>query len=192
MEHGERDQVVAVLMDAFSDYPVMRFVLGGDPLEMPDGLAALLGFFTDVRFGMGWPVLGLHLDDELVAAALVNEPDDTPFLDRFTEGLARVRAALGPEAYDRLERFERASEGNEPDEPHYFVGMVGVRAGHQRAGYGRALLAHVHEMAAATGHGVALSTEDPRNVPFYEALGYQVIGEKDVDELHTWGFWRPA
>lgn len=192
LDRAERNEAVAILSAAFADYPVMHFVLGDDPRRNPEGLAALVGFFTDVRYDMGWPVLGLEVDGRLVAASLVNEPTDAPFLDRFAEGLARLRTALGDEAYARLEAFELASEGNEPDERHWFVGMVGVVPGHQRRGYGRTLLDHVHRTAAADGCGVALSTEDPRNVPFYEALGYRVIGEADVGELHTWGFWRPA
>lgn len=192
MRADERDDVVAVLAAAFADYPVMRHVLGVDPAAEPEGLRALVGFFADVRFAMAWPVLGLELEGELVAAALVNEPTDGTFLERFTDGLARLRDALGAEAYGRLEDFEHASEGNEPDEPHYFVGMVGVHPGHQRKGYGRALLSYVHDMAGRAGCGVALSTEDARNVPFYEALGYRVIGEADVGEIHTWGFWRPS
>lgn len=188
----ERDAVVGLLCAAFADYPVMRYVLGCDPSERPEGLRALVGFFTDVRYGMEWPVLGLEVGGELVATALVNEPEAEPFLQRFQDGLARVRRDLGPDAYARLEAFEEASEGNEPDaDRYYFVGMVGVAPGHQRRGYGRALLRHVHEMAATDGCGVALSTEDARNVPFYEALGYELVGEADVGDLHTWGFWRP-
>lgn len=193
MPPEERDTVVDVLSAAFADYPVMHFVLGGDPREMPEGLRALVGFFTDVRYGMGWPVLGLEVDGQVVAATLANEPDAGSFLDRFEEGLARVREALGPEAFARLEAFEHASEGNEPDHDRYwFVGMVGVRPEHQRKGYGRALLERIQAMAAADGCGVALSTEDARNLPYYRALGYDLIGEAAVGELHTWGFWRAA
>ncbi|MEQ9397742.1 MAG: GNAT family N-acetyltransferase [Longimicrobiales bacterium] len=192
LDPDERAAVVRVLSEAFADYPVMRFVLGGDPMEMPDGLAALVGFFTDVRYAMGWPVLGVEADGRLVAATLVNEPTDAPFLDRFQDGLARVRAALGEEAYARLEAFEHASEGNEPDGDYYFMGMLGVLPGYQRQGFGRMLLRHVEAMASDAGCGVALSTEDARNVPFYEDLGYRVIGQADIGELHTWGFYRPA
>lgn len=192
LEAAERDVAVDVLSAAFVDYPVMRFVLGLDPRTDPDGLAALVGFFTDVRYDMGWPVLGLEVEGEVVAASLVNEPTDEAFLERFADGLARLREALGEEAYARLVAFERASEGNEPPERHWFVGMVGVRPGHQRMGYGRKLLQHVHDLAAADGCGVALSTEDPRNLPFYEALGYRVLAETAVGDFRTWGFWRPA
>ncbi|HSM60488.1 MAG TPA: GNAT family N-acetyltransferase, partial [Longimicrobiales bacterium] len=142
-----------------------------------------------VRLSTGWPVLGIREHGRLVAAALVNEPTQLDFLDRFQEGLARLREELGAAAYGRLERFEEASAGNEPGEPHFFVGMVGVLPTHQGRGLGRRLLEAVRDMARQAGVGfVALSTEDVRNVPFYLHLGLEVVGEADVDELHTWGF----
>jgi hypothetical protein len=39
--------------------------------------------------------------------------------------------------------------------------------------------------------GVSLTTEEPRNVTFYQHLGYQIIGEGSITpEMRTWGFFR--
>jgi hypothetical protein len=51
------------------------------------------------------------------------------------------------------------------------------------------MLEHVAAMSWSDpeSRAVCLSTETPANVPFYEANGYEVIGEADVAEnLHTW------
>ena len=91
-----------------------------------------------------------------------------------------------------MQRFESTSDANEPDGPHFFVGMLGTRPGHQGMGYGKALLKRVEELAVEAGAaGVCLSTEDPANVPLYVHLGFEVSSEADVDELHTWCLsWR--
>lgn len=184
-----REEVLDVLVEAFADYPVMRFVIGPEHRGDAARLRALIGFFVDVRLTMGWPVLGIREGTALVAATLVNEPTTEPFLSRFGEGLTRLRGELGPAAYGRLERFEQASEGNEPQEPHFFVGMLGVRRAWQGRGLGRRLLEAVRDMAREAGAPcIALSTEDERNVPFYRHLGLEVVGEADVESLHTWGF----
>jgi len=186
-----RDVVVEVLCRAFETYPVMRFVLGEEQGQ-EDRLRSLIGFFADVRFAMGWPVLAVVSEGHVVAVALVNEPHDRTFLERFETGLARVKQELGTAAYERLKSFEKASEVIEPREPHYFVGMLGVLPELQGSGYARLLLEHVREMSRAAGcAGVALSTEDAGNVPFYEHIGFEVVGQGAVDDLPTWSLWWP-
>ncbi len=186
-----REVVVDVLCRSFREYPVMRFVLGPDG-DQEERLRSLIGFFTDVRFAMEWPVLGVVVDDEVVAVALVNEPHDKTFLDRFQEGLDRVMEELGEAAFHRLGRFEAAAEVNESREPHYFVGMLGVPPERQGRGYARLLLEYVRLLSMDAGcAGVALSTEDPANVPFYEHVGFEILGQGAVDDLPTWAMWWP-
>lgn len=184
-----REFAVDVLCESFRTYPIMQFVLGPE-MGQEDRRRSLIGFFVDVRYAMNWPVLGLVNGDELVAVALVNEPHDRSFLERFREGIARVKQELGEAAFTRLERFEKAAEGNEPLERHYFVGMMGVLPEHQGKGHARMLLEYVRQLAIDAGcAGIALSTEDPRNLPFYEHIGFEIVGEATVDDLSTWSLW---
>ena len=186
-----REAVVDVLCASFSGYPVMQFVLGPEEGQ-EERRRSLIGFFTDVRFAMEWPVLGVMAGERLVAAALINEPHDRSFLERFREGLARVRQELGEAAFTRLERFEKASEGNEPPARHYFVGMLGVLPSEQGRGHARVLLEHVRQLSKDAGcAGVALSTEDAENLPFYEHMGFEIVGQASVDDLSTWSLWWP-
>ena len=186
-----REVVVDVLCHSFREYPVMRFVLGPDG-DHEERLRSLIEFFTDVRFAMEWPVLGVVVGEEVVAVALVNEPHDKTFLERFQEGLDRVKAQLGEAAFHRLGRFEGAAEVNESRELHYFVGMLGVLPEEQGRGYARLLLEYVRRLSEDAGcAGVALSTEDPANVPFYEYMGFEVVGQGSVDGLSTWAMWWP-
>ena len=181
-----------VLCASFRTYPVMDFVLGPGAGHQ-ERLRTLIGFFTDVRFAMDWPVLGVRTDRGIVAAALVNEPHDRTFLDRFEDGLTRVRRELGEESFGRLEAFEKAAEENESTEPHYFVGMLGVRPEEQGLGYGRLLLEHVRGLAVEQRcAGVALSTEDEANLPFYRHMGFRVLGSSQVEGLSTWALWWPV
>lgn len=190
---AQRDEVVELLARAFADYPVMRFTLGPDRPDYQERLRDLVGFYTDRRLMHGWPVLGIRQTGSLVAAALVTAPNPGPDAPRVAEALARLRRAIGEAAFGRMTRFEQASDANEPRTVHYFVGMVGVDPAHRGRGHARALLDHV----AALAHndrcdGVALSTEDPTNVPMYRHLGFEVVAEADVGELHTWGLFRPC
>lgn len=100
-------------------------------------------------------------------------------------GLAGV---LGEAAYGRMERFELASDGNEPDGAYHFVGMLGVIPEAQGSGLGRVLLDAVKAMAVRDGlNGVSLSTEDSGNLPFYAHMGFDVVGHAALGDLQTWG-----
>lgn len=193
LTEADREQVVDVLAAAFRNYPVMRYALSDAGDEYDQRLRDLIGFYCDVRFIKDWPVLGIREAGELAAAALVTAPGDvteSPVLRRKHFGLART---IGRAAFERMARYELESSGREPEDPHYFLGMIGVAPGHQGGGQGRMLLEHVQAISEAdpASTGVALSTEDPANVPYYEHVGYHVIAEGDVGEIHTWCMFRP-
>ncbi len=184
----DRGAALDVLCASFRDYPVMRYALAHSGDEYDTHLRDLIGFFCDARYMRGWPVLGIRDDGRVVAAALVSEALVTPRPVDLQAAYHRLEQSIGTAALDRMNRYEELSSGAEPDTPYYYVGMVGVSPECQGRGYGRALLAHVAEMSKddPLSHGVCLSTEDPRNVAYYESLGYRIIGEADVDALHAW------
>ena len=186
----DRDIAVHVLATAFHEYPVMRYVLQEHP-DYDRALFALIGFYCDKRLRHDWPVLGVRNGTELVAVATVTEPPGLTG-DALEELEKRLLEEVGAAACDRMARFEMACDAVEPKEPHHMVGMLGTLPGHQGRGYGKAILDHVKEMSVAAGsEGVALTTEDPVNVPLYEHLGFQVCAEADVDAIHIWSLaWR--
>lgn len=193
LTQADRAGLVTCLSIAFYDYPVMRFILRDSGKHYDEHLAALIGFFCDIRLICKAPVLGIRSDSQIVAAALINEPSRGP-LPLPPAELERLRSVLGEQAYDRLVRFETKSSEPEPAAPHHYLGMIGVhpaRRGERLAG---ALLQSVKEMAIADPEsiGVCLTTENSANLPFYEHFGYRVIGEVDIEDLHSWCLFLPV
>ncbi|MCI0415464.1 GNAT family N-acetyltransferase [bacterium] len=187
LTHKEKAEVVDVLTAAFRDYPVMRFILQTDGTEYETKLKAIMGFYTSVRLAKDRPVLGIRENDTLVASALVDESSLKPWAEMQTE-LNRLKEIIGEDAYSRLELFERLTGGLEPISPHHFLGMIGVRPEYRGKGFARPILESVKQMSIADpiSTGVCLNTEDAENVPFYEHFGYKVIGEVDIENLHSW------
>ena len=192
LTEADREQVVDVLAAAFRDYPVMRYALSDAGEEYDRRLRFLIGFYCDARFIHDWPVLGIRQGQEPAAAALVTAPGEVTESPELRRKHLRLARTIGRAAFERMARYERASSGHEPREPHYFLGMIGVAPGHQGGGYGRMLLEHIQAMSEAdsVSTGVALSTEDSSNVAYYQRAGYRVIAEADVDDIHTWCMFR--
>jgi len=56
------------------------------------------------------------------------------------------------------------------------------------------LLERVHTMSREhpESRGVSLTTESAANVPFYQRLGYGLVGHGRIGPgLESWGFFRP-
>jgi ribosomal protein S18 acetylase RimI-like enzyme len=187
------DDAVAVLCDAFRDYPVMRYVLGPAD-DYAQRLRTLTDFFVAARFLRNEPVLGIHdADGRLTAAALVSY-SDRPAPDTLAARRERAWAELGAAERQRYEALGEASAQFVLGAPHLHLNMIGVRRSHQRRGLARKLLEAVHRLSEADTHssGVSLNTETPENVPLYQHFGYRLLGHARVgDELETWALYRP-
>lgn len=190
LSKSDREELVNMFCDAFRTYPVMRYIIGKDDVEYEIKLQNLIGFYCDIRFANNWPVLGIMEAGSLIAGMLVTKPSET--ITHLDELLQIVKTQLGDYAFERMKRFEEASDRNEPDGDHYFVGMLGVNQENQKKGAGKILLEYAKNLVIEAGSpGVCLSTEDPMNVPYYKYMGFVVYSESDVDELHTWClYWK--
>ncbi len=110
-------------------------------------------------------------------------------------GLTRLGALIGDAP---ARRFGGVIDFVEPlhhdavREPHWYVMVVGVAPAFQGQGLGRALLQPMLDRAAADGVPCYLETTQPRNVTFYERLGFRVLTEVVEPEsgLRIWTFRR--
>jgi GNAT superfamily N-acetyltransferase len=189
LTYEDRESVIDVLAESFRDYPFFTFALEGKTgSEYERSLRALIGFFVDARLMRGWPVLGIREGSTLSAAMLISDPVVTPRPDALNSVYEEVRSEVGNQVLARLDEFESALDACEPSAPTFFVGMVGVRPEAQGKGFGRALMEHVAKMAydRPDSAGVTLTTETKKNLPFYQRLGYRVLGSAEVGPLTTW------
>ena len=186
-------EVVEVFVDSFRDYPVMRHLLKDAGEAYPARLVRLVGFFTEARFARDQPVLGVRRGDRLVAAANVNLPQPPPAPPSLRKSYALLVEEIGPAAAARFEAFAALGRPLVPEEPHVYLGMIGVRRDCQGQGLARLVLDAVHELSAShlESRGVMLTTESPGNVTLYEHFGYRVLGHGRLEDLESWVMYRP-
>ncbi len=185
--------VVAVMSDAFHDYPVMRYVLG--PAEPYDRrLRTLVELFVSNRAYRNDPMIGVRDESgALVGAATMTLPhpkDPPPALLALRE---RLWAELRADARSRYDEFVATTQRFAIAEPHYHLNMIGVRRSHRGRGLARPLLDAVHECSRAepASSGVSLTTELAPNLRLYEHFGYRAVGQARVgDAFETWTLFR--
>lgn len=187
-------EVIRVLCDAFYDYPVMRYVLGGHPDDYEGRLSTLIHFFVMARVLRNEELLGTMDGADLAATALVSYPGRGGPPAELLALRNEVWDELGSDSWSRYEAFGRACAPFEVEGPNIHLNMIGVSRASQGSGLGRKLMDHVHLMSHedASSQGVTLTTEDPANVPLYEHFGYRLVGHVILSPtMGTWGFFRP-
>ena len=85
---------------------------------------------------------------------------------------------------DLAQVLERMS-GFHPREPHWYLPLIGVDPARQGERLGNQLMAHALARCDADGLPAYLESSNPRNIPFYERQGFDVLGKIQVGSSPT-------
>ncbi len=165
---SETDAVLDTLMLAFSSDPCLRYLLWTP--------GALFKGFRPFAIGMGGAALEhgtAWLADDGAAAALWLPPGVTS--DR--DAMLAVIGELGrDEKLPVLGEVGEAMAAYHPEEPHWYLAMIGVDPNRQGRGYGSAILKESVKRCDQDGVIAYLESSNPKNVPLYERYGFEVMG----------------
>ncbi|WP_409061641.1 GNAT family N-acetyltransferase [Streptomyces sp. SYP-A7185] len=163
-------RIGGVLARAFEDDPMMRWFF-------PDGAtrdAGLARYFATlftrqyVRHGV--------CEHTASAAAFWVPPGAQDKAVPDAETVQELVELLG----DRAALFQQATAaaaGQGPQEPHWYLAVIGADPAAQGQGQGAALLRSGLARADADGLPVHLESSKPSNLPVYEHFGFTVLGE---------------
>jgi ribosomal protein S18 acetylase RimI-like enzyme len=176
-EPDDRDEVAALLADAFATDPVVRWFFPDDD-RYPAQARVFFGYLFDVRVA----VAGAWITTGGEATALWSPPGAAAgeWEDREWE---QVTAELGPTAIARCDAWDAAVAPHHPDTAHWYLGVLGTAPAHQRRGHGPAVATPGLAAASAAGLPAFLETGVEENVALYERLGFVVIGVVEHPDL---------
>ena len=64
-----------------------------------------------------------------------------------------------------------------PEEPHWYLPLIGVDPRFQGRGVGSLLMKHALAVCDREGAAAYLESSNPMNIPFYERHGFDILGE---------------
>ena len=166
---SERQAVIDVITLAFGTDPMARwsFPTPATYLSvMPDVVQA----FGGAAFAHGTA----HVVEGGFAAALWLPPGVHPDGDRLAELIERHTP---PEQRDDMKQVFDQMGSYHPDEPCWYLPVIGVDPVRQGRGHGGALLRHALERCDRDRMPAYLESSNPRNVPLYERHGFESIGK---------------
>jgi GNAT superfamily N-acetyltransferase len=86
-------------------------------------------------------------------------------------------ALIGTRAAEVLELLERFEAAHPRGRPHYYLSLLGTDPERRGEGLGMALLAENLAAFDEQGRPAYLESSNPENVPRYERLGFECVGE---------------
>ncbi|MCR6488890.1 GNAT family N-acetyltransferase [Amycolatopsis sp. OK19-0408] len=160
---AERDAVLAILVAAFQDDPVSRWVFPDAERRRAISHPAFFGALLDAGFAAGH----VDLTEDHTAAVIWLPPsgdDDGPI-----DGLLETELA-------RLGELLELMVAREPAGPLWHAQFIGVLPEHQGGGIGERLMRHGLDRADAEGVPAYLEASSPDSTRLYRRLGFRDHG----------------
>lgn len=163
----DKDRVLAVITLAFATDPIARWA---NPT--PENYLSLMPSFADAFGGNGFPHSTVYMTGDGDAAAMWLPPGVEPDQERMSELLT---SHAPPELLENLGGLMEALGEWHPDQPHWYLPVIGVDPAAQSKGLGSALMGYALERCDADRLPAYLESSNPRNIGFYERCGFEVL-----------------
>jgi ribosomal protein S18 acetylase RimI-like enzyme len=172
LDANDHARAVGALTLAFSADPICRWCWPSAS-EYLDGFPAFVRAFGGRAFVSG----GAYQTANFAGAALWLppgiEPDDA-------EVGAVIENTAAPALRDSLYSLMEQMSRHHPNGAHWYLPLIGVEPMHQGRGLGNTLMETVLKRCDEEQLAAYLESTNPRNIPFYERLGFRRVGAIQV------------
>ena len=165
---SDEASIIDVLVRANWADPAARWV-------WPDSQRFLMYFPSFVRAfgGKAFAHESAYYIDGYIGAALWLPPDVHPDENALIALLQRtVSDQIQKDVFAVFEQMSRYH----PNEPHWYLPLMGVDPSQQSKGFGSALLQHILIQFDRNNKLAYLESSNPRNIPLYKRHGFELLG----------------
>jgi GNAT superfamily N-acetyltransferase len=190
-QRPDANQLARVLGRAFFDDPVMMWMVPDDA-KRARALPRVFGAMTRHHFLAGGAVEVASRAGRMGAAALWDPPgrwkqtqrEELRMMPSFLLAMGRhVGRGMG---------VSEIMKKHHPEEPHWYLAVVGSDPDVRGAGFGQALMRSRLDRCDADGAPAYLESSKESNVPYYLRFGFEVTGELTIPGggPTMWQMWR--
>ena len=171
----EQNVVIDALKLAFVADPATRWV-------WPDPQKYLLHFnnFAKAFGGKAFASKSAHYIGNYSGAALWLPPNIDPDVDTL---LGLLQETTSEEAQGIVPQVLEKMGSYHPNEPHWYLPLLGVDPLYHGKGLGSALLKYATTRFDNENVLAYLESSNPRNIPLYERHGFKVLGTIGIDQF---------
>lgn len=188
---ADAPSAIAALAEAFARDPLMLFLFQQHPAGIRAGIETFFAILLRARIALDMPADVLDQDGEILGAIMGYDNSRPTWPAPLTEDWERFEASV-PGFTARLAAYEDICNAHQPDEPHHYLGVIGIHPSLQGKGAGKALLEHFCDRSKADpkSRGVYLDTANPASLEFYYKNGFELRGEGSLDGAPLWCVYK--
>jgi ribosomal protein S18 acetylase RimI-like enzyme len=171
----ETDHCVALIVLAFSTDPAARWLYSESSLFL-----AYFPRFVRAFAGKAFEQGTAHVIDRSAAALWLapgTEPEET-LVELIKESAPESNQDAVLAVLEEMGRYR-------PQEPHWYLPLIGTDPMHQGRGYGSALLRYALALCDEQNKPAYLEATSDRSVPLYQRYGFEVLGRIQVGTSPT-------
>lgn len=157
---------------AFEHDPVWSWAFPEDDSRLSK-LREFWGLLVRGAMPHGW----VRMTEGCGAASLWIPPGEPDLVGPEADRYEPLLAELAGDRADRVAALSAAFKAARPDEPHFFLSLLGTHPEHRGRGEGMTLLEDDLRLIDAEGAPCYLESTSPANDPRYEARGFERVGE---------------
>jgi len=180
------DPIAIALAKAFHDDPVKAHLMGGKAVTV-EKVRPFFAAFQKIQLPHGH----VYTTPGHEAAAIWAPPGKWKI--PFTQVLKSSPTFLKLYGWRLVPNLGVLSmmEKAHPEEPHYYLEIIGTDPAHQGKGFGGALIKPMVERADEEGQGMYLESSKESNIAFYGRFGFEVTRTLTLrNGPQLWLMWR--
>jgi ribosomal protein S18 acetylase RimI-like enzyme len=192
-EAGDVADAIAMLGDAFVADPLIMYLFRDNPGGVRAGAMEFFSLLLRVRLALDMPALVTRKDGKVRGAAMGYDVSRPAWPDDLAQEWNRFEARV-PGFSARLAEYDKICEAHQPEEAHYYLGVIGIDPALQGQGAGKAMLDAFCAASRAdpASSGVYLDTANPASLRFYYNNGFELRGESRLDDAPIWCVFKPT
>jgi len=159
----------------------MAYFLPFDNAKRPQIVRDFFTILMEARLALGMPVLVASEDGRAIGAVMGYDTTRLEWQPQHARKFVDLEAKH-PGLPERFARADHVMAEFRPSLLHHYLGVVGVSSEAQGRGVGRSLINSFLSLSEkdVQSLGTFLETANSRNVPYYESMGFQVLGERQI------------
>jgi len=185
LESGAFAEAKAILYRAYKNEPTFKYLFDHRRSGYDQRVRATIRELINLHFSTGQDVIGLALDDHLIAVALVGSPNVRLNLTGQINWRLRMMLTAGMDCTWRYIDYHNQIHKCLPQDLHHELPLMGVDSKYRNLGYGKQLMNAIESICAENPRsvGIGLDTGNMRYLNFYKKLGYETVGEVTLGDV---------
>lgn len=185
LDAGALSEAKAILYRAYKHEPTFKYLFKFERPGYDQRVRATIRELLNLHFDTGQDVIGLALDNHLIAVAMLGSPAVRLDLARQFNWLMRMMLTAGIDCTWRYINYYRQIHALLPKDQHHELPLMGVDEKYRNMGYGKQLMQALDLICRENPRtmGMGLDTGNARYLDFYAKLGYRVIGQVKLGDV---------